>query len=359
GMTGLKKDTLVSGLQVLIPEIRFDSSIAEAGGSDGGNAGTLAAIPSLFIVKVLDDRTRLGFSITGPLGGGMDYGDDFVGRYGAQEVTLEGIAVSPSLGYKVSDRFSLGVGVSALYTKFEESIGINNNVAPGPTRSDGKIKLEDMDDWSWQGFAGLTFQLTDQLLLGAVYRSKTDVDLDGDLNIRNWQLPTPQPTADSAKLSWTNPQTVEVGLRYQLNEEWSLMANADWEEWSEFSENFLSIEGGVLNPKAALDRDWDDTWHVGIAAARHTGNKFYSMGFSYDSSPVSDSKRTIDLPMDEQIKFSTGMGMKTKGLDYAIGATLMYMGDAKVDQTAQGERFKGEFDTNFLLFLGGTMRYEF
>jgi hypothetical protein len=30
-MTGLKEDSIVGGMQLLIPEIKFDSSIAEAG----------------------------------------------------------------------------------------------------------------------------------------------------------------------------------------------------------------------------------------------------------------------------------------------------------------------------------------
>ena len=147
GMTGLEQDNIVGGMQVLIPDIKFDSSIAEAGGKDGGNAGNVAAIPSFFAVKVVNDRTRIGFSITGPLGGGMNYGDDFVGRYGAQKVVLTGIALSPSLAYRVSDRLSLGAGVSVLYTNFDETIAINNNAVPSPvTLPDSKIKLENMDD---------------------------------------------------------------------------------------------------------------------------------------------------------------------------------------------------------------------
>ena len=34
-----------------------------------------------------------------------------------------------------------------------------------------------------------------------------------------------------------------------------------------------------------------------------------------------------------------------------------YLGDRKVDQTAQGVRLKGEFDTNLMFSLGGTIRY--
>ena len=120
------------------------------------------------------------------------------------------------------------------------------------------------------------------------------------------------------------------------------------------------MEGGTLDPDAALDRDWKDTWHAGVAVARHLGKRVYSMGLSYDSSPVSDSKRTIDLPMDSQLKLSAGMAVQgMKQLDYALGATLMYGGEGKVDQTAQGERFKGKFDTNLVLFVGGSIRYVF
>jgi hypothetical protein len=47
GMVELKEDTVgVTGLTLLYPEMKFDSSVAEAGGSDGGNAGEAAIIPS-------------------------------------------------------------------------------------------------------------------------------------------------------------------------------------------------------------------------------------------------------------------------------------------------------------------------
>ena len=51
GMTGLTKDTLAIGGQVLVPTFEFDPDVATAGGSDGGNAGDIAVIPSVFAVK--------------------------------------------------------------------------------------------------------------------------------------------------------------------------------------------------------------------------------------------------------------------------------------------------------------------
>ena len=77
------------------------------------------------------------------------------------------------------------------------------------------------------------------------------------------------------------------------------------------------------------------------------------------SSPVSDSKRTIDLPMDEVWQVGTSYFKTGKKYDLALSAALMYLGDGKVDQTAQGVRFKGDFDRNFLLNLGASFRYQF
>jgi hypothetical protein len=79
-----------------------------------------------------------------------------------------------------------------------------------------------------------------------------------------------------------------------------------------------------------------------------------------DSSPVSDKNRTIDLPFDETFRLSTAYAWKGQNhLDFALGATLSYFGEGRVDQTAQGARFKGKFDTNVVAFLGGTIRYVF
>jgi len=68
-------------MQVMISRMEFDSSIATAGGSDGGNAGQTAVIPGFCYVNKLSDRARLGLSLHAPQGGGVDYGSHFVGRY--------------------------------------------------------------------------------------------------------------------------------------------------------------------------------------------------------------------------------------------------------------------------------------
>ena len=361
GMTGLKKDEILTGLQLVAPKIEFDPSVAEAGGKDGGNAGNIAVIPAFFMVNKLSDRVRLGFSLVAPQGGAMNYGDDFVGRYGASKVELAAIGGSPSIAYKVNDRFSVGAGVSIIYTQFEQSIAINQSaLIPGPgALPDGKVKFDNMTDLGYQPFLGLTYYLSDRLMLGAVYRAEMDVDLEGDLNFRNLAFPTPP--ANDIEIGWDNPQLLKAGLRYEFAPGKRLLFSADWEDWSAFSKNQLAITGGVLNPAGVLERNFKDTWSAGVAFIDGSHkSRGYSVGFSYDSSPVSNKDRTIDLPFDETYKLSTAYAWKgSKRFDYGFGATLLYFGEGKVDQTAQGVRFKGKFDTNMALFLGGTLRYVF
>ncbi len=357
GMTGLDKSQFMAGMQLLAPQIKFESSFAGKGGSNGGNAGNIAIIPSSFYVKKVSEKFRLGFSITAPLGGGLDYNDDFnnsnddfVGRYGATKALLAGIAISPSFGYKVNDKLSIGGGVSILWTRFDQDIAINQGPLP-----DGKVEIDDATGFGYQPFVGLTYQPTDRMLLGLVYRAKADIDLKGSVLWRNLVV-TPQ--INTVKVAWDNPQTFQGGLRFNLTDDKMIAVSADWEDWSKFSHNQLSFGGGILNPVVSLDRKWDDTWNAGIAYAQNFGkNKRISFGFSYDSSPVSDANRTIDLPFDETFKFSTSYSVRGDGnFDYAFGATLFVFGDGKVDQTAQGVRFVGEFDDNHMLMIGATIR---
>ena len=356
GMTGLNHSEALGGLQVVAPNIRFDSSVATAGGSDGGNAGNTLPIPSFFYVNAVTDRLRLGISSAGIMGGGVDYGDSFVGRYATSLATLGAVGISPAIGYKVNDRFSVGAGVSIIYTRFDMNVAINQS-AFKPDAPDGKLKIEKADDWGYQPYVGLTYNVTDRAMLGFVYRAEMDVNLEGDVKIR---LDAPKPTANSIDVDWDNPQTAKLGLKYRLDDKNLLFMSAGWEDWSKFSNNTLALEGGTLNPEIRLDRKMDDTWNAGIALAHHEGGHATSIGVAYESSPVSDKNRTLDLPFEELYKLSFAYAWEgQKNFDFSLGSTVYLIGDAKIDQTSQGVRTKGEYDTNYIVFFGGTARYQF
>jgi long-chain fatty acid transport protein len=360
GMIGLQEDQVLAGVQVLLPTVRFDSDVATAGGSDGGNAADAIVIPSFFAVKSLNEDWRIGFGITAPLGGGVNYGHDFVGRYQAQKSELSVVGISPSVAYRINDRLSLGAGVAFSYTSMNLHIAINQ---PGPLSPDGQIKMDELDDWGYQGYLGAIYKATDRLTFGAVYRSEADVELEGDIKFKNVTFPplnTLTSQFDKARLDFSYPQLIQVGMKYQLNGDTVLMADFNWEEWSAFGNTRLGLNGDASAIKA-FDRDWDDTWHLGFALAHKLSeDQAITAGIGYDSSPVSDSKRTADLPADEQLRLSAAYGKQlTTKLGLALGGTFLWLGEGKMDQVAQGERFKGEFSTNHIIFLSATLNYLF
>ena len=122
----------------------------------------------------------------------------------------------------------------------------------------------------------------------------------------------------------------------------------------------MTTSGG-RSSVAVIDRQWKDTWYLGVAAKKRFGDSsFATLGVKYDSSPVSDANRTFDLPVDEAWTISTSYAWSGEGqFDYAVGASLLYSGDADIDQTSQGVRVAGDFDSNWILFLGGSLRYRF
>lgn len=363
GMAGLEDSTIFLGFQVLVPKIEFESSNATAGGDDGGNAGAVAAIPSFFWVTPIADRWRFGLSLVAPFGGGFEFGDDFVGRYAVTELTLSGLSLSPAVSYEVNDKVSIGAGVSIIYSAFEMDIAVNNDLLPlaPPGSPDGLASIDDADDIGFQGYLGLQWAYSDGGRFGVVYRSEMDVELEGDVSITGLRSPLLAPSRENQlTFEWDNPQLIEVGIRQRLSDHWTLVANLDWEDWSAFAENTLTIQSGPAgNPIVApIDRNWKDTYKFGIGAGHRKGKQLFAFGIAYDTSPVDDEDRTMDLPSDEQFRMSFVWGRDQGGrVDWAVAGTALWLGDGKLDQEAQDEHFAGEFDSNWMLFLGGTLRW--
>ena len=353
GMTGLSEDSFVVGATVLSGKVEFDSDVATGGGSDGGNAAEPIFIPSLFYTRVLSEKSRFGLSLVASVGGGVDYGDDFVGRYVVQSVELAGLALTPSYGYQVSDKLSIGVGLSFLQSKLDQEVAINT-LPPGA--DDGKATFDELDDEGFQGILGLTYQASKKTLIGAVYRTESSIELEGELKVEGTANPIPN---QDLKIEWDNPQTLEMGIQHKLSDAKALFVNLGWQDWSAFSENKLSVKNTGISD--VTDRNWDDTWLAGVAYAQKLDDgETFKLGLAYESSPVKDKYRTFDFPVDEMWRMSAGYSWEGGNKSsYAIGATLTRVGEAAIDQTAQGVRAAGDFDKYLLLSVGGTWRYLF
>ena len=113
-------DSLTATTQILYVDSRFDSETSVNGGGDGGNAGGIIPSGGASYAHKYSDDLSFGLTVGSYFGLGLDYGDDWEGRYYVTEAELLTIGINPSVGYRLNDRWLIGAGVNVLYSKLDQ-----------------------------------------------------------------------------------------------------------------------------------------------------------------------------------------------------------------------------------------------
>jgi long-chain fatty acid transport protein len=124
---------------------------------------------------------KFGVSAVGYFGLGLEYENDWVGRYYVQKIKLQALGFQPALAYRLTDWLSLGAGVVALYGVLEEKVAVNNI---GPNQGDGKLKIED-DDWTYQVNLGILVEPRKGTRFGLTYLSEGDLKFKDEPDFSN------------------------------------------------------------------------------------------------------------------------------------------------------------------------------
>jgi long-chain fatty acid transport protein len=160
----------------------------------------------------------------------------------------------------------------------------------------------------------------------------------------------------------TIPQLVMASGYHQLTEQWAVMANIGWQDWSEFGKQDLTLRSTSAK-KFTQDLEYDDTWHFALGAQYRFAERWlWSLGAAYDTSPVDEDTRTPDLPLDRQIRIGTGIQYDWNE-NVTVGGAYEYLdaGEAEIDQEGgplQGS-LKGDYDPNAIHFFAFNLIWKF
>ncbi len=353
GMTRLQEHEVLLGTVLLFSDVAFDldtsgSTTSDPTPGDGGNIGAFTPGGSAYAVARLTDDLRVGFAFNGLYGGSANYNDDWVGRTYVTDVSLTALNIEPTAAYRLTEWLSIGAGLNIVYAL------MNYEARTSTAPNAATIKIDEADDWAVGGTVGVLLEPRQGTRIGIVYRTPVDLELSGDLE-------NPTPVTLDIDVEFTFAQGVNVSAFHQLTPKVALLADAGWSDWSEFSDNTFIVSRVSAN----LDRDWRDTWRVGIGAQYQVlARTILRGGFSYDSSPVKASKRLPDLPVGEQYRFSVGgQHNLSPTLTAGVSYTLIWSGPGDVDQVAlppaRGVVLDGEYDPFFLHALGFTLTGRF
>ena len=376
GMTRLAGTQVLAAGQVLWSSAKFSIGAGTSpalGDGDGGYVtGSNGWFPGGggFISYSVSPDLKLGFALTGNFGAPLSYDDDWVGRYYVQETTLLGISLVPSIAYKVTDKLSLGGGVTAMYGSYKNQVAINN---VDPAVGDGQLKLDDTD-WGWGGNLGLLYEVTSDLRLGLTWNSQVDLDFNAPAQFSNL-APGLRTVLNNRGLlnSRINvgikvPQQLMGSVFAQLNHRWALLGSVGWQQWSKFGQVQLGIDNPYNPVRTTAELDFKDTWHFALGAQYRLSDPWLlNFGMAYDSDFQDSSDVSPLLPLNSAWRFGVGaQHQPSETFFWGVAAEYLYGGslDTNLQSTlpvALGGRgnLVGSYDAIGTVFLALYANWKF
>lgn len=335
GMTRLDDHQAMATAGFLAGTIKFDSTDSPVNsGGNGGEQGGFGPVLGAMYVHRLSERFRAGLSLVSISGAVLDPDNDWAGRFQVQELSLITLSMFPTLAVRLTDSFSVGGGANVIYGRLNYKLA-----APLPGPGEGQVDLEDLDDFEAGAVVSFLWEPTEQTRFGALWQQKIDLDLEGDVKLKGSGLNA------SATTKIPLVEAVRASLVHEFGDDLQVGASFRWERWSEFDDQFVRVGSGT----GALPRDWKDTYGGSLGLRAQLTPKWAALvGAGYDSSPVSRSDRTADMPIDEQYRL--GVGAQYLGFENrVVGANFSWthLGEAKIRSSS----LRGKYDRNELFSL--------
>lgn len=365
-------------------DLAFEGTGPNSDVSENGQYNT-QAIPHGYISHQISDSMWVGLAMTVPFGMGTEYDDDW--RFANRGISAEVLTFdfNPNVAWKVSDKLSLGAGMSIQYAKADLKMKDNiNKSVPALGTVNGEV---DADSWAWGFNIGLMWTPVENLRFGLSYRSKINHNADGDftlsdadvdMNVANdlisQGLLTPEllagmqalvnnPQAASATIS--TPAWLMATAAWDVNHLLSLYATFRWTDWSSFdtldikSPVALASQGGVKT----VENHWQDTYLFSVGAdLRFTNWWTFRAGIGYETSPVDDpSYRTAIIPDADRWWFALGSSFQaTKNMQVDVSAAWLHGTGERDLYTEEGGNVKaGRFENLDAYLFGVQLVYKF
>ena len=260
------------------------------------DAGWFPPPHAYFAVPLMKDLV-FGFGTYCEYGLGTKYKNNWAASWDTTETTIEQFTFNPNLAYKITDWWSIGVGARMSYITFEN---YGSPYVGVPLL--GRSHLEG-DDFNCGWLLSTQFKITDDLSIGAVYRSRIDHTIKGDMEAT---LPGGTTLSGKAQADLTLPSSATIGANYDFTKKFRGGASLTWTEWSTIDTILFEMD-----PSKQLDLGWNDAWRVGFGFEYDFTDDFCGrIGYNFDMDPSHEDHGTTMLPPGDRHIIGFGIGYK-------------------------------------------------
>lgn len=345
-------------------------------------------VPNAYFTYAVSPKVTVG------LGGYAPYGletrwptEGFQGRFLGYNTKLKSIYVQPTVGYQVTDRLALGVGLAYILSDVElhQRVDLSTQTVPGqafPFAALGIATGTDFADAALSadgtGFAvnfGATFKVNDRLTVGGHWLTRKTIEYEGDAVFTqiqtNLTLPPGNPltgaatpvdllvalqftaggplSSGPATTAITMPPQGSIGLAYQLNDQWAVMADYHLVVWGWFQALTLDF-ANPATPDLTLSPQNDDTHGFRFGTEyQHSPKVTLRGGYLYHTGASPDQFVTPLLPEGARNEWTIGAGLTlTPGLRADVGYQFIRQKDrrGRVHEAAIGNTGLYEFSAH-------------
>ncbi len=368
-------------------------------------------LPHAYIAQPLPWGFTFGLGIAPEYGLGTHYHKYWSMAWDTRDTTIEGISFNPNLAYAITEDWSVSAGIRLMYFSFNQhsdQMAVQDGHSYGTVR-DHLRGDNGMTDWGWQ--LSSRYKITEKLSAGVLYKSFIDCKIKGYNHTRvekyddsaiaeqvqkgvqaalagNGITPghpmynalfqqyysqyygaavaeahskvdqgaasAEGPAAAKVRL----PQSLTMGLNYDVTDDLHLGTAVTWTQWSCMEEINFHLPGD--NDKTVPLR-WNDTWRVGFGAAYDLTENLTLMGsYIFDQDPCRRYYGTSMLPPGDRQIATIGFGYMWGNFDISASYGLVFMaGDSLFIHDGTGARHKLESSNGLSHAAAVTVSYRF
>lgn len=328
GMTPLEGLNVTGGVAGIRPSYKFSNGASSQSGTNGGDAGSWAAVPNGYASWGLTKDLYVGLGISAPFGLKTEYTQGWVGQRQSIRFDIKTVNINPSIAYRVNDKISLGFGVNWQRIEAEYLRA---------TAAGSLVKLN-LDDSTWGWNAGALFTLSPSTKVGVSYRSAIKHNTTGSFS---------GASTDAAKADLELSDTFILSVTQKLSDKWEMLGDLSRTGWSSIPRvDIMNATTGSSTPAQVLDTDFRNTWRVALGANyQYAPALKLKFGVAYDQTPVKRPEtRLVSLPDNSRVWLSMGAQYRfSKASTLDLGAAYLYLRDPAVNNTSNGVLVNGTY----------------
>ncbi len=274
--------------------------------TQSGNATSYQSplLPGLHYVKPINTRLSFGLTAAPAWGLGQNWGESTsIVRYNMTKLYTKSVDISPSLAWKINDKWSIGAGPDFNYFTLQfTSKGLLEPSISTIAPNNDAVSHISAQQWGFGGHVGVMFVPTETTRIGLNYRSKLSARLLGDSGL-----------SVAGGYSFSNrqfqyytlfPATTSLSLYHDLNQQWALMGTITYDQWGSLAynkaRNYQSIPLpsnplGTVNVADPLK--YNNTFDYAVGTHYKYNNNWLLRGaLRFLGSPTHTTTRNITAP---------------------------------------------------------------